>query len=305
VVGDSYRVGVDVGGTRLRLVAQRASDGDRTEPVEVPVPRSVEAMMNTIERLVQEVTGGARITALAAGLPGHVLGSRCVWVPNLRFLDGVELGELLTQRTGVPCQLINDAQATLVAEATEGAAKGLSDVVLIAVGTGIGGAFQVGGRVVRGAHGCGGSFGWLPFPFSTRDDDHGQWERVGAGMVLEELAAPWGATADLLAAARTGDAEACRVVSGYAAVLGQGAAGLASIFDPDVIVFAGGLVSAFDLLAEPMAAAVRAHGSPAGSTVQVVPAALGRSAGVIGALRWTEESSWTVDGRPAHGNGNH
>jgi glucokinase len=285
----SFLVGIDVGGTRLRLIAQNAGGATRSEPVEVPVPRSVDAMVDAIETLARTVVEEARIVSTAIGLPGQVLGSRCVWVPNLRFLDGVALGELVADRLGAPCQLINDAQATLVAEAAEGAARGFDDVVLIAVGTGIGGAYQVGGRLVRGANGCAGAFGWLPFSGSRRDADHGQWEQAGSGRSLERLALPWGTTEALLAAARRGDATARAVIDGYAEVLGEGVAALASVLDPDIIVFGGGLVSAFDLLNRPMLAAVTAHGSPAGGRVRLSPAALGGSAGVIGALRWAAE----------------
>jgi glucokinase len=69
-------------------------------------------------------------------------------------------------------------------------------------------------------------------------------------------------------------------------VLGEGIAALASIYDPEVVVFAGGLVSAFDLLREPIADAMVVYGSPAGRRTPLVAAALGSTAGVIGALGW-------------------
>lgn len=289
----SFFVGIDVGGTRLRLIVQDTGTGTRSAPVEVPVPRSVEAMVDTVETLARAAAGTAPIASVAMGLPGQVLDRRCVWVPNLRFLDGVALGDLVAERLGVPCRLLNDAQATLVAEAAEGTARGFDDVVLVAVGTGIGGAYQVGGRLVRGANGCAGAFGWLPFAGPGRDPDpdpdHGQWEQAGSGRSLERLALPWGTTEALLAAARRGDADARTVVDGYAAVLGAGVAALASVLDPEIVVFGGGLVSAFDLLGGPMTAAVRAHASPAGGGVRLRPAALGNAAGVVGALRWAAE----------------
>jgi predicted NBD/HSP70 family sugar kinase len=283
---NSYCVGVDVGGTRLRLIAQGTLDGRRTIPVEIPVPRSMSDMVSQIEVVARAAVGDAPIESLAIGLPGQVLDDRCIWVPNLRFLDGQPLARAVASRVGAPCHLINDAQATLVAESGEGAAQGVTDVVLLAVGTGIGGAYQAGGRIVRGANGCAGAFGWLPFPGSVRDADHGPWEQAGSGLRLEELAREWGGTPSLIWAARHGDQRARRALDDFAAVLGQGAAALASVLDPDLIVFAGGLVTSFDLLKEAVAEALAQHGSPAGGTVHVVPAALGSTAGVIGALRW-------------------
>lgn len=296
---NSYRIGVDVGGTRLRLIAQHTAGGPRTVPVEIPVPRSVNDMVTQIGTLARTAVGDATIESLGVGLPGQVLDDRCVWVPNLRFLDGQPLADAIASHVGAPCRLVNDAQATLAAEATEGAAKGFADVVMLAVGTGIGGAYQVGGQIVRGANGCAGAFGWLPFPGASRDADHGQWERVGSGLHLEELAKDWGGTSALMTAARRGDRQARRTLDDFAAVLGQGAAALASILDPDIIVFAGGFVSAFDLLADALKDAVFRHGSPAGGKVPIVPAALGSAAGVIGALIWAGIAGTKLPGAAA------
>lgn len=282
-------MGVDVGGTRLRVVAQDVHTGLRLPAQEVQVPGTTAGIVDAIERLSRQATRGGNVGSIAVGLPGQVLDSRCIWVPNLRFLDGVDLAALVSERLGAPCHLINDAQATLLAEVREGAARGCRDAVLVAVGTGIGGAYLTGGELVRGAHGCAGAFGWLPMTGSHRDEDHGQWERVGSGRALDQLAGDWGSTRALLDAARQGQPDARGVVLDYAAVLGQGIAALASVFDPDVVVFGGGLVSAFDLLGEAIRSAVSQHGSPAGSRIAVIPAELGSAAGVIGAALWAAE----------------
>lgn len=289
MTGRSVCIGFDIGGTRLRAIAEDAADRTRSDVADEPVPRSVPELLARVAELAEAVAAGARIESIAIGLPGQVSATTCTWIPNLRFLDGVALADEVTDRLGAPCELINDAQATLTAEAAEGAARGRADVALLAVGTGIGGAFQVGGRIVRGARGCAGSFGWLPFPGGAPDPDHGQWELAGAGARLDELAAEWGSAAGLVEAVRAGDPGARATFDGYAAVLGQGAAGLASVLDPELIVFAGGLVTAFDLLEAPLLEALRRYASPAGRTVPVVPALLGSAAGVVGALRWARE----------------
>src|SRR6201991_979539 len=99
----SFCVGVDVGGSRLRIVAQELGNARRGEPVEVAVPQSVEAMVEVIDTLARDATSGTPIDSIAVGLPGQVVDRECVWVPNLPFLDGVPLGELITKRTGAPC----------------------------------------------------------------------------------------------------------------------------------------------------------------------------------------------------------
>jgi len=287
--------GVDVGGTRLRVMGQDAASGQRTESAELSVPRTVNGMLEAILQLVESIADGSPPRGVAAGLPGQVLGSRCVWIPNLLYLDGVDLGDMIAQRLGAPCDLVNDAQASLLAETREGAAVGQPNTVLIAVGTGIGGAYQFDGRLARGTHGCAGSFGWLTMRDGFRDENHGEWEQLGSGRSLERLAAPWSSTEGLLEAARRGNEDALSIVKGYGAVLGHGAAALASILDPGLIVFGGGVSKAFDLLGGPIKAALQEHASPAGRTINIVPAVLGDQAGVIGALHLAVEHDAAIN----------
>ncbi len=282
-------IGVDVGGTRLRLSARDTASRLETPTASVPVPASVDEMVDTITSLATSAANGRTIRSLAVGLPGQVQDFHCIWIPNLRFLDGIALGEMISRRLTAPCYLINDAQATLLAESRAGAARGCRDVVLVAVGTGIGGALLTNGQLVRGAHGCAGSFGWLTFAGTTRDEDHGQWERAGSGLALEDRAREWGGVEELFAAARGGNSTAKRAVEDYGALLGEGIAALASMFDPEIVVFAGGLVDAMDLLCEPITAAVAHHGSPSGSRIPVLAAQLGSGAGLAGVLDWASE----------------
>jgi predicted NBD/HSP70 family sugar kinase len=284
VSGRSFAVGADVGGTRVRVIVQDLATGERSTIIETPVPGTTPGLVDAVAGSVEQLCAGGRPAVVAIGLPGQVAGGRVVWVPNLRFLDGSPLADLVAERLAAPCRLSNDAQATLLAEAREGAARGAADALLLAVGTGIGGAVLLGGRIVTGAHGCAGSFGWLPLAGGPRDADHGEWETAASGRSLEALGEPWGSVQNMLAAARDGDPGAIETVTAEGRLLGRGAAALASVFDPGVVVFAGGLVQAFDLLEKPMREAMAQYASPAGRTVPVVPAALGSVAGVVGAL---------------------
>lgn len=276
-------VGVDVGGTRLRVIGQDA-DKRRSNVHEIAVPRTVPDFVDALGVLIDEVAGGRRVSHTAIGLPGETTAAVPRWVPNLRFLDGAPLASLVAARVGGECTLVNDAQATLVAEAHEGAAAGCASVALVAVGTGIGGALMVDGHLVRGARGCAGAFGWLSFDGAVGDPDHGAWEQVASGAALERHAEPWDGVASMIVAARGGDRAALQVMEQFGTRLGTGIAVLASTFDPEVIVLAGGLVVSLDLIEDSLLAAQHAFASPAGRTVPVVAAALGPRAGVIGAL---------------------
>ncbi|MCR6493563.1 ROK family protein [Cellulomonas sp. P24] len=282
--GGHVTIGVDVGGTRLRVIGQDAQ-ARRSTVREIAVPRTVPELVEALGTLIDDVAQGRRVSQTAIGLPGQTTSAVPQWVPNLRFLDGSPLASVVAARVGGDCVLVNDAQAALVAEAHEGAAVGHSSVVLVAVGTGIGGALMLDGHLVRGARGCAGAFGWLSFDGATADADHGAWEQVASGAALERHATPWGGVAAMIAAAREGDAAAVAAMSRFGALLGTGIAALASTFDPDVIVLAGGLVVSLDLIEHSLVQAQRDFASPAGRTVPVVAAALGTRAGVIGALR--------------------
>jgi len=285
---DGVAVGVDVGGTHLRVLAARP-DGARGTVRDVPVPRSTDAVVDAITELGLEAAGGVPVRSVAVGLPGWTTATVPRWVPNLPFLDGAPLAEALGERLGATCTLLNDAQATLLAERSEGVLRGRRSAVLVALGTGIGGAVMLEGRIVRGARGCAGSFGWLPVGAASADPHHGSWEQTTSGTALETAGQPWGGAAGLVAAARRGDGDAIAVIEQFGTLLGRGTAALASVFDPEVIVVAGGLSDALDLLRGPTLRAHAVHASPAGREVPVVRAALGPGAGVVGALRAAAE----------------
>lgn len=282
-VGAPVCVGVDVGGTRLRVVARDAL-GRRSEVREVPVPRVAGELVRVVASLATELTGGNAITRTAIGLPGQTSQRVPTWIPNLRLLDGFQLAQAVEGELGGECVLLNDAQATLVAEQREGVVVGCSSAILVAVGTGIGGAVMIDGRIVRGVRGCAGSFGWLPMGTGVIEPDHGEWEQVASGAALDRLGEPWGGAAALVEAARNGERDAMSVIDRFGGLLGRGTAGLASVFDPQFIVLAGGVSGALDVLGPSMRRAHAAHASPAGRDVPLVGALLGSRAGVFGAL---------------------
>lgn len=284
-------IGVDVGGTSVR-VGVAAPDGARRLGQERPVPQDPVALVNHITaewRAVRAADAGvgARPESVVVALPGRTDAYVPQWIPNLPFLDGVPLAQMLAERLGVPvrsCGLVNDGQATLVAEAHEGAAAGAQHALLIVIGTGIGGAMLVDGKLVRGRHGCAGSFGWASAGGASPDGVRGPWEQVASGTALDALSAEFGGGRSAVAAARSGDHRAAAVMTEYGGRLGVGLAALASVLDPDVVVVGGGLSAAFDVLAVPVRAAFERCASPVVRDVPIRAAALGPRAGLLGAL---------------------
>jgi glucokinase/fructokinase len=294
----AWQAGVDIGGTLVRAVTDA---GGRRRIVSCPTPDSYPALLAVVADLLAQASEASttRPAAVGCGLPGTSDGQHAVFVPALPWLEGQPIQADLAEIAQAPVTLGLDGQLTLLAEAAEGAARGYGSAVLVAVGTGIGGAMMVGGRIWRGHRGSAGAWGWLPYPGHQPDPRHGQFERAAAGRALDHRAAALagpGADGDALAAgtaqpsgrdlvrrARDGDPAAAAEVGAFAADLGTGLAALASVLDPEIVLVGGGISAAMDLLGPQLEKAVAEAGSPDGRRVPVRAAALGPDGGVIGA----------------------
>ncbi|WP_067183862.1 ROK family protein [Microtetraspora niveoalba] len=273
-------VGIDVGGTSVRVLTETA--GRRGEVVSVPVAGSYDAFLDQVAGLCAEA---GRPDGVGVGLPGTSDGDRPLFVPALPWIEGRPLREDLERLLGASVRLGLDGHLTLLAEAAEGAAKGARSAVLLAVGTGIGGALMVDGRIWSGAHGSAGSWGWLPTPDSAPGSPAAPGEAAGHGpfeLAASGSALPGGPA--LVAAARGGDEAAAAELDRYAVRLARGVAALASVIDPDVILIGGGLADAMDVLGPLLDRHVARFASPDGAGVPVRAAELGSRAGVVGAL---------------------
>jgi predicted NBD/HSP70 family sugar kinase len=263
--------GIDVGGTSVRAIFE--TPGGRAEPVALPVAGGYDAFLDQVTSLCLPARPSE---AVVMGLPGTSEHGVPVFVPALPWLQGRPLAGDLERRLGARVSLAVDGHLTLLAESIEGAAKGVRSAVLVAVGTGVGGALLVDGRIWRGAHGSAGAWGWLPAGVPG-DPNHGPFERVAAGRSL-------GGGPALVAAARAGDPAARAALDAYAQRLGRGVAALASVLDPESVLIGGGMADAMDVLGPLLERHVAEWASPDGRRVPVRATALGSSAGVVGAL---------------------
>ena len=271
---------IDLGGTRLRAGIAPIDNPAMVAPVgEWAAPQDLAAFREQLEGLV--ATHGA--TRLGLGIPGLARGTSCVWVPNLGYLDGSDLTQLFP---GLSIGLGNDAQLALLAEVSAGAASGLSDAILLAIGTGIGSAVFSGGRIVKGANGGACSFGWASADVDDPGEDRSGWlERHASGRALDAAAASIGLAggAALINAARSGAPAAIAAREGPMRVLGTARAGAVALLDPQTLILAGGVASATDIVAPPLLAALRRHLPPHLRTIDVQAGAFGPQAGLVGA----------------------
>jgi len=306
LTGAEVTVGVDLGGTKCLAVALA---GNRVVAEErTATPAGGEAVLDAIAALAVRVAGERPLGAVGVGAPGLVDREGVLrFAPNLPGVTGLPVRAELEHRLGVPVHVDNDATCAAWAERVMGAATGLDDVVLVTLGTGIGGGVITGGRLTRGANGFGGEVGHMVIDRDGPQCPCGQrgcWERYASGGGLARLAraaVAKGGAAKVLAmaggdpehilgehvaaAAEAGDGEARAIVAELGWWVGLGLANLANILDPEAFVVGGGLVEMGDMLLDPVRAAFAEllQGWAWRPVIPVVAAALGSRAGAIGA----------------------
>lgn len=301
-------IGVDIGGTRLRAAAV-AADGTVTARESAARPEdgaSQDVFVDSLVAALEDVTD-----RLGADLPvGIGIASlvdrdgRLVEATNLD-VGGVELRRRLVQHLKTPhVSVVNDASAACLAEARVGAAVGRDDVVLVTVGTGVGGGALVAGHLLRGSSGLATEFGHIVVDDGGRRcpcGTHGCLEAYAAGRAVGEIAAQYlaeGRTSQALAgepvidgaavtrAARDGDPMAVEVITDAGRWLGVGLASLVNALDPALILVGGGAGAAMQQWLLPAARAAfgpRVLGHRRRVLPSIEPAALGDDAGVVGA----------------------
>lgn len=297
------RVGIDVGGTKCLGVALD-EHGEVVAEQRVPTPHDAVRLVEVVANLANVLGAGDRLGVAVPGLvtrDGVLLAA-----PNLTDVADLPLRRLLEERTSARVVLDNDNTAACYAEWRLGAGRGCDDLVVVGIGTGIGGGFVSGGRLQRGRHGFAGEFGHMvvdPAGPACPCGQHGCWERYASGHGLGHfgrVAARNGrlaaaATAaggvdevrgeHVTAAARIGDTEALAVISAFATWVAVGLVNLTNLFDPERIVLAGGVSADADVFLPPIEVAFRERlfASSSRPRPDLRFAALGPRAGAIGA----------------------
>jgi glucokinase len=303
-------IGVDVGGTKV-AAGVVDSRGKILEKLKRPTPAVSPAQTaHVISATVLELMSRHKVSAVGLGAAGFIEETRAtvLFAPNLAWRDE-PVKQQVQDQVGVPVIVENDANATAWAEAVYGAARGYSDVVLITVGTGIGGGIVINGGLYRGRWGVAGEPGHyrvVPDGRMCGCGNRGCWEQYASGNALvaeaREFARrnPGGAVRLLqlgggspdgiggpavTQAAREGDPGALRCFDIVGGWLGQGLADLAAILDPACFVIGGGVSDAGDLLLDPARAAFRRAlpGTRYRPHAEIRRAELGPDAGLVGA----------------------
>lgn len=305
-------IGIDLGGTKLAagvvsgdlVVHHRAHRFSRGASQQEVLDRLVEV----VEELVATNEGEPPIEAVGMGIPSLIdqRSGRAVMSVNLPIAD-LPIRDLMSERLGLPVAIDNDGNVAALAEQRFGAAKGKQHVVLLTLGTGVGGGIVIDGKVFRGAIGSGAELGHITVladgpPCQGFCPNLGCLETMSSGTAIARYANeyaeanPDSALAGELKAGRevtgavvtdmahSGDAGSIEVLAKAGHYLGAGLVGLSNTFNPEAFVIGGGAAAAGDLILDPARKHLLEFGlSPNKEMAPVLPAHFGAEAGMLGA----------------------
>ena len=249
----SFRIGVDLGGTKVEVAALDAEGRIALRRrVETPPEYGavVEAIAGLVRRAEEELDAPCTV---GVGIPGTISpATGLVKNANSQALIGHPLDRDLTAATGRPVRVANDANCFALSEAMDGAGAGERVVFGVIIGTGCGGGIVANGRVLEGRHCIAGEWGHLPLPWARADEFPLPRCWCGRDGCLETMISGTGLARDcdgpgardasgLPARAAAGDARAQAALDRHADRLARGLAMVMNLLDPDVIVLGGGL----------------------------------------------------------------
>ena len=286
-------IGIDIGGTKIAAGRVDPSGGVQ-ELISRPTPRDQpESIISTVAELVLELDQHEVIETVGVAVAAFLDRDRdrVYLSPNIAWSD-FPLRERLETALSRPAVLENDANAAGWAEYRHGAARGAQSMVMLTIGTGVGGAIIDRGSLLIGGFGVGAELGHIVVEPSGRAcgcGAKGCLEQYASGTALVRDAGTLlgrdVSGAELMALLQEGNSLAHQALEGVGDYLGRGIASLVAVLDPEVIVIGGGVAAAKDLLLAPIRASFEQNYGPFGKrpSPRITGAALGNTAGVVGA----------------------
>lgn len=308
-----YRIGVDVGGTNVKiaLVDKEGSivySNSIPTRAEMGYEYTVSSIKQAITDLMKETkTSKDVIEGIGFGFPGQIDCANGIvrLLPNIPGWVNIPIAKIMENEFGIPTKVDNDVRCAALGELNYGAGKGCQNLICITVGTGIGSGLIINGKLVRGANNAAGEIGHIKL---SMDDtapicgcgDTGCLEAYASGPAIvamaedyikggkstkyRELANPEITPYIVAEAAKQGDAVAKRIFTIIGKYIGIGMASVVNLLNPEKIIIGGGVAGAGDILIKPIEKALKERAMPiSGNSVEIVPAQLGNTAGVIGA----------------------
>lgn len=304
-----HAIGIDIGGTKI-AGALVSDQGEILREDRSPTPaRDPGAIVDLVVAMIERLSEGEDVVAAGVAAAGFIdaAQSTVYYAPNIAWRNE-PFQQRLSERLSLDITIDNDANAAGWAEFRFGAGRLYSDMTMLTIGTGVGGAIVSRDRLFRGGFGAGAEIGHLrvvPNGLPCGCGARGCIEQYGSGRALlrmaNEIADAGGIVGGALADARAesgtltglmvgdliaaGDAGAVRALRELGSWLGQACASLGAVLDPQLFVFGGGVAAAGDLLLDPVREAYLAHLPARGyhPEPQFAIAELNNDAGVVGA----------------------
>jgi glucokinase len=295
----TFTLGVDLGGTKI-AVGLVGPGGAVARRVSAPTPAAAgpEAILRTIVDLATSLTASAPGTVIAgcgigaAGVIDPVSRTVQFATSSLPGWTGTRLGAEIERRLGMPVATVNDVHAHAIGEAVHGAGRGERTVLVIAAGTGIGGALVIDGVLQAGRHGAAGHYGHVPaaeaagLPCTCGGVGHLEVIASGPAILqayLRRGGREPGDTREIFARADAGDEVAAEVINVAATALGRSVGGLINSVDPDLVIVGGGLAAAGPRWWNTVERQARAEAMGLLAGVRIVPTSLGADSAIVGA----------------------
>ncbi len=304
-----YAIGIDIGGTKI-AGALVSEDGKIVRELKVPTPASdPDAIADAVVALVEELSAGVEVAAAGIAAAGFIDADRAtiMYAPNLSWRNEPFKAKLAS-RLSIPVFIDNDANAAGWAEYRFGAGVGVKHMIMLTVGTGVGGAVIVDGHMLRGGFGIAAELGHInmvPDGVLCGCGQKGCLESYGSGTALLKAAKALSASgepqgrrlaelerevgtltgAEVYRAILEHDPGALELLEDLGSMLGRAVASLVAVLDPELVVIGGGVSAAGDLLLEPIRKAYLEHLPARGfrPELRIEAAQLVNDAGVVGA----------------------
>lgn len=284
-----YTLGIDIGGTNIKaaclsehgtLLEWRTAETGAGDTWRDAVRAFVEALQKDLGAPAMRIGVAAPGLAARDGRSIQFMPAR---LPGLERLDWTEF-----LRASAPVPVLNDAHAALLGEAAFGAAAGLQDVCMLTLGTGVGGAFMLGGKLARGHIGRAGHLGHMSVNMDGAPDivnmPGSLEDAIGECTLSARSNGAYSNTQTLVADCAKGIESAREIWLRSVRALACGIAGLANVLDPEAVLIGGGISNAGDALFDPLNEFMAKYEwRPAGHRVKILPAKLGEKAGALGA----------------------
>lgn len=283
-------LGIDLGGTAIKL-GRFNQDGKCLESLTVPTPQpsTPEAVLAAMAAAIAQIDPEGKAVAIGVGTPGpaDATGRIARVAINLAGWNDVPLADWLEAKVGRPTIIANDANCAGLGEAWLGAGRWYRDLILLTLGTGVGGAIILDGKLFVGHHGTAGELGLItlnPDGPPCNSGNHGSLEsytsvqaiRRRTGLEPEELGMM----------AMAGDAKALEFWQSYGKDLGAGLSSLIYVLTPEAIVIGGGVSASADFFFPSIWAEIEQRVLPSSRAgLQLLRAELGNQAGIVGAAK--------------------